>query len=271
VDLVERTDAVGRRHPWEVARARFFLRLLARLDVLDTTATWLDVGAGDAWFARQLGRALPASARVVCWDVHYGDDVLGRADADAPGTAAPSAPGGADLSFCAERPPGTFGGILALDVVEHVEDDVGFVRDLVETSLAPGGWMLVSTPAYQGLFSAHDRFLRHYRRYAPRDIAHVLESAGLAVVAGGGLFHSLLPVRVAQVVRERVRPPRATPEGIGAWRGGPALTRALDLALGLDTRLSLALAARRRVVLPGLSTWMFGRRPGDGPPGAGER
>jgi len=268
VDLVERTDAAGRRHPWEVARARFFLRLLARLDVLRTTDTWLDVGAGDAFFARQLRRVLPESAHVVCWDVNYRDEVLGPGVNDArgaPGDGGADPGGGAALSFSAERPPGTFGGILALDVVEHVEDDAAFVRDVVEASLAPGGWMLVSTPAYQGLFSAHDRFLRHYRRYAPRDIEHVLESGGLRVEAAGGLFHSLLPVRVAQVVRERVRPPRAAPEGIGAWQGGPALTRALDIALGLDTRLSLALAAGNRVVVPGLSTWVFGRRPREAP------
>ena len=121
--------------------------------------------------------------------------------------------------------------------------------------------MLVSTPAYQGLFSAHDRFLRHFRRYAPRDIRHVVEAGGLTVEAAGGLFHSLLPVRMAQVVRERVRPPHAAPEGIGAWQGGPGLTRVLDTALDLDTRLSLAMAAGDRVLLPGLSTWVFGRRP----------
>ncbi len=54
-----------------------------------------------------------------------------------------------------------------LDVIEHVEDDVGFVRDVVDGSLAPGGWVLVSVPAYQSLFSSHDRALKHFRRYAP--------------------------------------------------------------------------------------------------------
>ena len=49
-----------RRHPWEVARARFFIRLIQRLGLPAVTDGWLDVGAGDAWFAQQLLAVLAA-------------------------------------------------------------------------------------------------------------------------------------------------------------------------------------------------------------------
>jgi hypothetical protein len=253
MDLIERSGDDVRRHPWEVVRARFFVRLIQRLGLPAMTEAWLDVGAGDAWFAQQLRAVLAPTSRLACWDVHY------------PMTRPPE---GTDamhgIEFSAERPPGAFGGILMLDVIEHVEDDVAFVRDVVDDSLAPGGWVLVSVPAYQSLFCAHDRALKHFRRYSPGAIRTVLESAGLAMVTRGGLFHGLLPVRAAQVLRERHHPPPETPTGIGAWQGGAPLTKALTVALDTEARISLAMRTRRFPPLPGLSTWAFCRRASPG-------
>jgi hypothetical protein len=253
MDLVERPEHVVRRHPWEVARVRFFLRLVDCLGLLATTDGWLDVGAGDAWLAQQLRAVLPSESRLACWDVHY--------PLERPPEDAEAQPG---IEFSATRPTGAFGGILMLDVVEHVEDDVAFVRDVVDQSLAPGGWVLVSVPAYQSLFCEHDRVLKHFRRYSPGEIRTVLESAGLAVTARGGLFHGLLPLRGVQVLRERYRPPSTTPTGIGAWRGGPRLTRALTGVLDADARISLAWGTRHLPPLPGLSTWALCRRTSGG-------
>src|SRR5215472_6797254 len=201
MDLVERQASLVRRHPWEIARARFFVRLLDRLGVLRDSVSWLDVGSGDAWFASQLRTALPAAARLVCWDTNYSDDEVGTG-------------GSAGIEMTAVRPAGRFDGILMLDVIEHTADDVGFVRQVVDGSLANGGWVLASVPSYQALFSEHDRALRHRRRYSPRTLRAVLQGAGLSVEASGGLFHGLLAVRAVQVLRERRRGPSGDPEGI---------------------------------------------------------
>ncbi len=249
MDLIERPGSVVRRHPWEVARARFFISLIQRLGLPGATEGWLDVGAGDAWFAQQLLAELPGSTRLACWDTHYAPTEIPQWQRELPG-----------LEFSSTRPPGVFGGILMLDVIEHVEDDVGFVRDVVEGSLTADGWVLVSVPAYQSLFSAHDRALRHFRRYAPGEIRTVLEAAGLTVKARGGLFHTLLLLRGLQAWRERHRPPSVVPSGIGAWQGGAHLTKAMTMVLGIEARTSLAMASRSLPPLPGLTTWAFCRR-----------
>jgi hypothetical protein len=254
MDLIERPGGVVRRHPWELARARFFIRLVQRLDLVDRTDGWLDVGAGDAWFAQQLLNVLPSSTRMACWDTEYPTTPASQ--------WAPALPG---VEFAATRPAGMFGGILMLDVIEHVEDDVGFVRDVVDGSLAPGGWVLASVPAYQALFTSHDRALRHFRRYTPGSIRTVLESAGLQVATRGGLFHGLLPVRAAQAWRERLRPPTGESKGIGDWQGGARLTKTLTAALDTEARASLAMAMRRVPPMPGLTTWAFCRRRSEGP------
>ena len=63
MDLRERTSgrvAPAGRHPWELARARFFRRLIGRSTDVGTVRRVLDVGAGDGWFAQEL---LPTSVR----------------------------------------------------------------------------------------------------------------------------------------------------------------------------------------------------------------
>jgi hypothetical protein len=244
MDLVERRSSDAARHPWEIARAEFFLRLLAQHDLLSTGRAWLDVGSGDAWFAGQLRRRLPSSVALTCWDANYtAEDLAGATDG---------------LDLVADRPHRPADRVLMLDVVEHVEDDLGFVGGIVDDLLEPDGYLLLSVPAYQALFSAHDRALRHFRRYSPRAARHFLARSGLEIVAEGGLFASLLPARAVELGLERARKRGSHDAGVGGWQGGPTQTRLLTRALIVDGTASLALS-RRGFVLPGLSYWALCR------------
>jgi hypothetical protein len=147
-----------------------------------------------------------------------------------------------------------------LDVVEHVGDDVGFVTNIVDTCLGDDGWILVSVPAYQSLFTSHDAAVKHFRRYSPNRCAEMLRSAGLRVEFQGGLFHSLLAVRSAQAARERLKKPSKEWVGAGGWSGGPRLTRVVTRALGAESRMSMLLGTKAKRTLPGLSYWAFCRR-----------
>lgn len=247
MDLSERGRQTATRHPWEVARSRFFLGLLSRFGALEGTTQWLDVGAGDAWLGDQLRDALSPRARVVCWDINYATDDL-----------ASSQPG-AGVELTAERPVDRFDGVLLLDVIEHVADDQGFVADIVGNLMSVGGWVLASVPAYPILFSDHDRRLRHFRRYRPRQFGLMLQGAGLEMLARGGVFHSLAAVRTAEVVRERATGRPASPGGVGDWQHSRPITALVTSALTAEVRLSMALGMRGRG-LPGLSCWFLGRR-----------
>ena len=52
-------------------------------------------------------------------------------------------------------PDGSFDLITCLDVIEHTPDDVVALRELLRVS-KPGGWLLVTVPAYAALWSRHD-------------------------------------------------------------------------------------------------------------------
>jgi SAM-dependent methyltransferase len=70
--------------------------------------------------------------------------------------------------------------VTAFDVVEHVEDDVAFLRSLGER-LGPDGRLLVTVPAYQFMWSVFDEMNHHHRRYRRGSLAAALRNAGLTV------------------------------------------------------------------------------------------
>jgi SAM-dependent methyltransferase len=246
MDLRERPGFDGARHPWETVRAQFFLSLLDRFTALEDRGSWLDIGAGDAWIGRQLHARLPSGSRVVCWDVNYGTDDLTTSEP-------------ATVELTARRPSQHFDGVLLLDVIEHVADDRQLLDDAVGRLTRPGGWVLASVPAYPSLFSNHDRFLHHYRRYRPGRFFGLLGDAGVDIVAHGGLFHSLLGVRAAQVAHERLTRQRAAEDGVGDWKASTVVTSVVTHLLAAEAGVSLALGSRGWGV-PGLSCWALGKR-----------
>lgn len=249
MDLSETPRGRFQRHPWELARAAFFLDELVSSCRSDQRARILDVGAGDAWLARQVSERLPEST-ITCWDSGY--------------ATAARAPDGR-IRYTTDPGDGPFDLCLVLDVAEHVEDDTAFLREVV-AKLVPGGTLIFSVPAWPLLYSHHDRALRHFRRYRPADARALLEASGLQVLRSGGLFHSLLLPRAAQVALERHRSehressdrPEAAPSSL-VWKGSQG-TRSLVLAaLNLDLATS-RLVARLGLEVPGLTWWATCRR-----------
>lgn len=226
-----------RRHPWETVRARFFRRLIRELGAADAR-TVLDIGAGDGWLAQDLLKEFPA-ARVTCWDTRY--------EKDKPADTAAA-------RFVSERPEGAYDAVLLLDLLEHVEDDGDFLRGVVDELAKPGAFVLVSVPAWQGLFSGHDTAFTHHRRYDPGVLRDLLAASGLSIVREGGLFHALMVPRAAKVGKERLFGPGDTVPRPLHWRHGEWSARLLESILGVETAVS-AMAARRGAFIPGLSHW----------------
>jgi SAM-dependent methyltransferase len=75
---------------------------------------------------------------------------------------------------------GSFDCVLALDVIEHVDDDMGLLSSMVKV-LKPGGHLIVTVPAFQALWSEHDEINRHKRRYRAPQLRRLVEEAGFTV------------------------------------------------------------------------------------------
>ncbi|MBB3661586.1 MULTISPECIES: class I SAM-dependent methyltransferase [Prauserella salsuginis group] len=69
--------------------------------------------------------------------------------------------------------------LLAINVLEHIEDDAGALRSLSK-SVTPGGKVIMFVPGYQQLYGEFDRLVGHYRRYTPRTLTAAARRAGLS-------------------------------------------------------------------------------------------
>jgi hypothetical protein len=70
--------------------------------------------------------------------------------------------------------------VTALDVIEHIEDDNDFVKDIYNV-LPKDGTLFATVPAYKFLWSIHDEVHKHFRRYTKKDIVKIIENAGFEV------------------------------------------------------------------------------------------
>jgi SAM-dependent methyltransferase len=75
-------------------------------------------------------------------------------------------------------PDGAYHLIALLDVLEHIEEDEASLAS-IKRKLAPGGRILVTVPANQWMWSAHDSVHHHHRRYSKASLARVIAAAGL--------------------------------------------------------------------------------------------
>lgn len=147
---------------------------------------------------------------------------------------------------------GEFHAVTALDVLEHVEDDRGAVREIARV-LRPGGVLIASVPAYQFLWSEHDTALHHKRRYVAPDVARLLASGGLEVVKSTYLLTGLFPLAATMRLAAKARP------GAKASAGLPPVPQWANRALVGFQAAELAMA--RRLNLPfGLSVVAVARR-----------
>jgi SAM-dependent methyltransferase len=81
------------------------------------------------------------------------------------------------------KPPGLeqpVASVVAINVLEHFEDDIGALRSLA-TAVEVGGSVVLWVPGYQRLYGEFDRRVGHFRRYTPRTLTEVVRRAGLEV------------------------------------------------------------------------------------------
>jgi hypothetical protein len=256
MDLVEAVGHEGVRHPWETARLRVIERLIAVHAKIPDGSTIVDIGCGDAFVTSAIAARHP-SCTVIGIDSGFTSDTL-HFDSGEEGTRVKlfrSLPEAA--STCRIDSPASL--ILMLDVLEHVEDPRAFLEEVTASTLfGPATCLVVTVPAYQWLWTGHDAFLRHFRRYTRRQLKECLTDNGLSVERSGYFFASLIPLRTSKVVAERLFGP-----GVGSdlrpVPGGQLGARFISQLLRADAAIVLALG-RVGIVVPGLSVYAICRK-----------
>jgi SAM-dependent methyltransferase len=162
-------------HWYYISKGRALHQMLSGIRVEEV----LDVGAGSGIFSRQLmDRAICNRATCVdpAYEHEYEDFHNGR-----------------KIYFKRSIKQTTQELILMMDVLEHVDDDLELL-DMYTRTMPQGGYVLVTVPAFQFLWSRHDVFLEHRRRYTLNHLEKVLIRAGLSIARSRYFFASLLPI-----------------------------------------------------------------------------
>lgn len=237
--------AIIRRHPWWRARAALTLDLLLDLDHRPP-ARVLDVGCGWGVTLESLeARGFQA----------VGLDISRRTleKLDRPGRHLIEA----DLSRAMPPRAGGYDAILALDVIEHLDDDAGAIRRLARLA-RPGGHVVVSVPALPEMFGEFDRIQGHRRRYLPDDLEAAFAGSGLEVERVFWWGRWLVPTLRRQRARIRVKPGESAADGYRRYLALP------PWPLGTVARLAFAMerrgAIRGRLGI-GTSLFAVARRP----------
>ena len=70
--------------------------------------------------------------------------------------------------------------VICLNVLEHIEDDLGALRNIY-SALSPGGRAIVLVPCGQDIFGTLDVILGHYRRYSASQLRERFEASGFEI------------------------------------------------------------------------------------------
>lgn len=155
------------RHWWFSGR-RAILSHLIRTFELPSNARILEIGSGTGGnlqmlssFGQVSALEMDATARSIALE-----KTGGRFDIR-PGFCP------TDIPFAGEK----FDLICLFDVLEHIDEDVETLI-AVKKLLSDGGRVLVTVPAHRWLWSAHDKFLHHKRRYSAAELRQKVLASG---------------------------------------------------------------------------------------------
>ena len=149
----------------------------------------LDVGAGLGFFSRALLKETELTA-ATCVDPSY---LVDRDETVA----------GKPLWFRRHSDRSEADLVLMMDVIEHVQNDVGLVAEYA-AKVRSGTYFVITVPAFMWLWSDHDVFLEHYRRYTLPGIERTLRAGGLRIERGCYFYGCLLPLAAAQRIAGRI-------------------------------------------------------------------
>ncbi|WP_066725336.1 class I SAM-dependent methyltransferase [Sphingomonas pituitosa] len=183
--VYDRMAAHDSTHWWYRARRDILADYLARYGAVPKDARILEIGCGT-------GHNLPMLGAFGEVDAIEIDPAAAAIASERLGKPVGSSP----LPDLTGVEPGSYDLIAVLDVVEHIDDDVGALKAMARV-LKPGGKILITVPAHQWMWSAHDTVNHHKRRYSKGTLLAALEKAGLKWRKLRWFNSLLFPVAVA--------------------------------------------------------------------------
>jgi len=243
------------RHPWELARSEVVISLIKKYYDFSEgkECTIFDIGCGDIYLSDRLSKTIKAS-KIIAIDNAFNSEIISKLEKKINNPAISifqSIQQAKILNKQADI-------VLLLDVLEHIKDDSGFLISLLSESFVNQKTIfLITVPAYQHLFGAHDKFLNHFRRYSNKILLNTISKAGLNAVDYGYFFYSLYLIRCLQSFKAKIFGHRdKTFKGVAKWKENKFLDYCLKNFLIIDFRL-FKLLKKAGLKFPGLSNYII--------------
>jgi SAM-dependent methyltransferase len=239
-DAYQEMSILEEKHWWFVSRRKLIKRLLnkhlAELDQIQI----LEIGCGTGGNLMMLGEF----GHVLGVEMNLDAEAYSRRktqDLNQINVVSGSAPNNLPL-----KESDLFDAICLFDVLEHIDEDSETLTKLIN-HLKPTGKIFITVPAYQWLWSAHDDFNHHKRRYTKRNLSNLLKKTGLSKIKVGYFNTFLFPLAALVRLVERAFG-KQTSAGVG--RPNALTNQILKNVFGSEVTIS------SRGLFPfGLSIW----------------
>jgi len=182
MDLIENTHQIKPESHWYY-QEKFRHIFNSLINYAPKFSTLCDVGAGTAPFSKQLATIFP-DKNFIAVDKHYSDLMIGK-----------EVEGIKHQRFI--TPANVY---LLTDVLEHIENPKQILEEIAGQS-HKGALLIISVPAHMILWSGHDVFLKHYRRYTRKNLLAELSCLDYDLIELKYIFNILfIPVLIFRLV-----------------------------------------------------------------------
>ncbi|HEX8328679.1 MAG TPA: methyltransferase domain-containing protein [Hymenobacter sp.] len=184
MDLKELENGVNPDVHWYYQSKKLPLFAFAKqLVARGTPITLVDVGSGSGFFALELEKHYGAAiAKVYLVDIGYSEEEM-------------AVTRGQKIEKVAAIPLVIENGlVLLMDVLEHLPDDLAMLQSIQQACVGDHNYFFITVPAFRSLWSGHDVFLGHYRRYRIPMLREVLQQARFRNIKNYYLYGTLFPL-----------------------------------------------------------------------------
>jgi SAM-dependent methyltransferase len=170
------------QHPWKLSRDTCVLKHLKNKNLHNIA----DIGVNDMYYTKKLKTF--ADGIIYAVDVFFPENGEIRDGINC-------------VNDIKKLPDNELDGIIMMDVLEHIENDKPFF-DIAVNKLKNGGLMLITVPAWQFLFSAHDVKSLHFRRYNRKQLKALIKHDDMKIIKCHYFYTSLFLARLAFIQKK---------------------------------------------------------------------
>lgn len=184
MDLKELESGVDPKKHWyyqskKVPLFRYFKNLAQKQS---KKLTVIDFGSGSGFFAYELFEAYPEYIEdVLLIDIGYTDEELESTKNNSVKKLRYIPKG---ISDCI---------VIMMDVLEHIEDDYAILKE-IKSAISSNGYFFITVPAFMSVWSSHDVYLGHYRRYTIPMVKKLLKSSDCEIENQYYIYGSIFPL-----------------------------------------------------------------------------